>query len=98
MYYDLKRFDKQCGIKTFFESAQNDDNIKIVSVSNKWVKYFQKSWNVDCSSEFLQISEFFCIPRVSSSVQENIFLGTHGGTDEISRFMIQAMKVFLFIQ
>jgi ferredoxin-fold anticodon binding domain-containing protein len=70
---DVKCFDLFGNLNNFVEGAQNDEDFKSVSVSDKWVKYFQKNCNADCHSELLKIAEFFFrIPGHNANV-ERIF-------------------------
>jgi hypothetical protein len=96
---DVKCFGQFSNLKTFVESAKNDEDFKSMSVSDKWVKYFQKSCNADCHSELLKISEvFFCIPGHNANVERIFFLMKAQWTDERNRYTTEAIKGVLLLQ
>jgi hypothetical protein len=97
--YDVKCFDQFCNLKTFAESAQNDEDFKSALVGDKGFKYLQNSHNADCHSEFLKTAEFFfCIPGHNDNVERIFSLMNAQWTDERNRFTIEAVSGILFLQ
>jgi hypothetical protein len=96
---DVNCFDQFCNLKTFVESAQNDENFKSASVSDKRVKYFQNCCNADCHSELLKTEAFFfCIPGHNANVEIIFYLINAQWTDERNWFTIEAIKSVRLLQ
>jgi hypothetical protein len=73
---DVKYFVQFCNLTTFAERAENDDDFKRASLSDK---YFQKVTNAGCHCDLLKTVElFFCNHSHNADANaKDIFLSVH---------------------
>jgi hypothetical protein len=85
--------DVKCSDQTFVQSVLNDEDLKSLSVSDRWIKYFQESCNADCHSELLKIAELFLFfPGHNANVERTLFMMNGQWTDKQNRLTTKAIK------
>jgi hypothetical protein len=70
---DVNSFENFFNLRTFVQCFQKDKKFKSASVSEEWIKYFEKSCTTDCHSEFLKVGEFFYCFSSHAAIVERMF-------------------------